>query len=884
MRAPHVILFATSALLLLSAPGSPVRAQSVCDSVPPATFTVHLPIVEYPRDEEGQGWERPKVWAGHEDARPDSIVVPNGRPIYALIVSGYASNKHLDELMVYKFARHLQAKGAYVHYSWWNNLLAPYMERPLHHPQSEPGDLNTHATDFINMTAEEAGRKAVPAEDYQFLDDARRFITAIRQHNPGAIIVVVGHSMGGGAVVHVGSGTSATIDILAPIDPVGNRNIPFAGNDRLATRDFNWTRWRVSRDTFLGYKRSAWDSDAFRCVPDGPWLPFSPNVGSLDPRCAAIMFVHDAPTLRFGSNIINLHHRYQQEYLFPFDYNDAHHFGHTVPPNGISTQAAVPMTPEFCGFLDRCADPGGWPALGLKRNACCATGDGVGWPNDGHGEIVGYRGPLPDPIPLGVRVRTSPECGNGCDNLVWPERYKDGDTWVNGDGAARRQLLTALENLPAGTDWTHRPTNPDLCLVSNGLISLFEQMNKPPVARAGDDQVVECTGHDGAQVTLDGSASSDPDGDELTYTWTWPNGSATGAVASVTLPLGSHCITLTVRDPSGHMDRDGLIVDVVDTTPPELTVEVDPNSLWPPNHEMVDIEAEVHAEDLCGEVVSLTLVSVVSSEPDNGLGDGNTRGDIAGVETDTLDVSFQLRSERQGMNRGRVYTITYQATDDSGNRGEVATEIVVENLPPGRTRGLKITYDTDAGNRLDWRRSAEPDFLEFAIYRSTDPAFVPGPGHLVARTASTSWVDPQGGGRGVYYRVSTVDQTGLEGEAADAGAGAGEDPVASEPANTANEAAGAVARAHQNFPNPFNPATVIRFTMPSGGFVTLTVHDVLGRQVAMLRKGPASAGDHSVVWNAGDLPSGVYYYRLEMKDALGARFVAPQTRKMVLVK
>lgn len=93
-----------------------------------------------------------------------------------------------------------------------------------------------------------------------------------------------------------------------------------------------------------------------------------------------------------------------------------------------------------------------------------------------------------------------------------------------------------------------------------------------------------------------------------------------------------------------------------------------------------------------------------------------------------------------------------------------------------------------------------------------------------------------------------------------------------------------MARAHQNFPNPFNPATVIRFTMPSGGFVTLTVHDVLGRQVAMLRKGPASAGDHSVVWNAGDLPSGVYYYRLEMKDALGARFVAPQTRKMVLVK
>jgi hypothetical protein len=80
---------------------------------------VHLPVLGQPPDDEGQGWDRPNVWAGHEDARADSIVVPNGRPIYALIVSGYASNKHLDELMVYNFARHLMTR--HVH-AWWNNL------------------------------------------------------------------------------------------------------------------------------------------------------------------------------------------------------------------------------------------------------------------------------------------------------------------------------------------------------------------------------------------------------------------------------------------------------------------------------------------------------------------------------------------------------------------------------------------------------------------------------------------------------------------------------------------------------------------------------------------------------------------------------------------
>src|SRR5688572_2097632 len=111
----------------------------ICDPVPQPTFTVHLPKLGLPPDEEGQGWNRPPVWEHHPNATDDSITVPNGRPIYALIVSGYASNRDLDELMVYNFARHLMARGAYVHYSWWNNLLAPYMERPLHHSQSQPG-------------------------------------------------------------------------------------------------------------------------------------------------------------------------------------------------------------------------------------------------------------------------------------------------------------------------------------------------------------------------------------------------------------------------------------------------------------------------------------------------------------------------------------------------------------------------------------------------------------------------------------------------------------------------------------------------------------------------------------------------------------------------
>lgn len=675
-----------------------------CNQPAEPTFTVFLPKLGVPPDEEGQGWVRPPVWQHNPDATDDSITVPNSRPIYALIVSGFGSNKYLDQLMVYNFVRHLMARGAYVHYAWWNNLLAPYMERPLHHPQSHPGGVSEGLGNFI--TADEASHKAVPGEDYQFVADAKRLLSTIRQHNPSAMIIVVGHSMGGGAVVHLGSQTGVLIDILAPTDAVGNRNYPWSGPAALApVKPYaNWTRWRITRDNFLGFRSADWGGISTGCVPTGPWLK-DINERSNDQRCPGLIFYHDAPALRFGRNIINLHYRWQNEYLFPFDYDENYVFGHSRPPGGTTSQAAVPMTPEFCGGLQRCDDPGGWPNTTDLSSPCCQSGNGVGWPRDGHGEIIGYRGPITGggPVPLAVMVRTSPQCGS-CPNKTWPARSESSNgTWSNGNGAARVALLQELEALPENTPWLHRPLNPNLCLVSGGLIQLFDTMNKPPVANAGPDQNVECIGAGLSMVTLDGSASSDPDGDSLQYTWTWDLGSATGAVITVPLPLGTYCFTLTAKDPSGHISRNAAVVTVADTTPPDLSVQLSPTVLWPANHKMVNIRALVQASDLCGDVAEVKLLSIVSNQPDNGIGDGHTSRDIA-AKIGTLDQNFRLRAERAGPGRDRIYSVTYQATDDSGNSTQASVNVVVphdarsyqtwlkamKKYRPGRASSLRV--------------------------------------------------------------------------------------------------------------------------------------------------------------------------------------------------
>ncbi|NNE71639.1 MAG: T9SS type A sorting domain-containing protein, partial [Rhodothermales bacterium] len=75
----------------------------------------------------------------------------------------------------------------------------------------------------------------------------------------------------------------------------------------------------------------------------------------------------------------------------------------------------------------------------------------------------------------------------------------------------------------------------------------------------------------------------------------------------------------------------------------------------------------------------------------------------------------------------------------------------------------------------------------------------------------------------------------------------------------------------QNYPNPFNPTSTIGFALPASGQVRLSVYDALGREVAVLVDARMEAGVHEVQFEAGDLPSGTYLYRLQTVDGAIAR-------------
>ena len=81
----------------------------------------------------------------------------------------------------------------------------------------------------------------------------------------------------------------------------------------------------------------------------------------------------------------------------------------------------------------------------------------------------------------------------------------------------------------------------------------------------------------------------------------------------------------------------------------------------------------------------------------------------------------------------------------------------------------------------------------------------------------------------------------------------------------------------QNYPNPFNPNTNIKYSLSEPSYVTLEIYNILGQKTATLVDEYRDAGSHTVIWQANDVSSGMYFYRIRAGDYI-------ESKKMLLLK
>ncbi|HVB27057.1 MAG TPA: hypothetical protein VNE21_03990, partial [Mycobacteriales bacterium] len=232
--------------------------------------------------------------------------------------------------------------------------------------------------------------------------------------------------------------------------------------------------------------------------------------------------------------------------------------------------------------------------------------------------------------------------------------------------------LTANDGLATSASTVSVTINPrapitDFHQANPELWDLMVGSSFPPVLTLSTPPV------DGTGPVVMGTPDRTPDANgwynhPVTITWSGQGGSGSVTCDPPTVYSGPAGSALVIEgkctDGAGNVGTGSVTINY-DGAPPTGTCSVTPNVLWPANHKLVTVTASVAVEDQAGlsGPDGFTLVSVTSSEPDNGLGDGDTPNDIQGWAVGTVDTSGQLRAERSGTGPGRVYTLTYQVKD-----------------------------------------------------------------------------------------------------------------------------------------------------------------------------------------------------------------------------
>ncbi|MDA0272307.1 MAG: HYR domain-containing protein [Proteobacteria bacterium] len=367
----------------------------------------------------------------------------------------------------------------------------------------------------------------------------------------------------------------------------------------------------------------------------------------------------------------------------------------------------------------------------------------------------------------------------------------------------------------------------------------------PPVLTIPGDVVVECSAPGGQVVTIGQATATD-------------NCDANPSVSSnapAMFSLGTTVVTWTAVDATGNSISGEQSVTIVDITPPVITLNVTTTTLWPVNHKLVSVGTG-SVSDMCAEIgASLSISGVVTSnQPINGLGDGNTDTDWQFQDNGDGTFAILLRAERSGNEGERIYTVKITANDGNGNTTTVMFDV---NVPHDQAKGSK--------------KAKKPAVLT----QTADVGPVPfvGPSRVV--TAEGAGVAYQ---IGESRQIATVNVDRISVQQSESVVISIQDQLVGKDlagaADLMPEVHGALSSSEatsfglrQNFPNPFNPETMIGYSLSEASEVRLVIYNLLGQTVRVLVNESQSAGRYQMRWDGRDasghqVTSGVYLYRL----------------------
>ncbi len=203
---------------------------------------------------------------------------------------------------------------------------------------------------------------------------------------------------------------------------------------------------------------------------------------------------------------------------------------------------------------------------------------------------------------------------------------------------------------------------------------------------------------------------------------------------------------------------------------------------------------------------------------------------------------------------------------------------------PLAPQNLSVTKSANNHPLLSWTKNNEPDMNNYQIWKKGGDEG--GDWHLKATTTNTTYEDPdeivltgpkQANESLAYYKLKAVDLGSNPSDFSnEVNIRVGIEPPSKISAgNSLGESYSY--QLYQNYPNPFNPTTQISYSIKAVGTVTLKVYDMLGKEVANLVNERKEPGNYSATFNAADLPSGIYVYKLTANDFT-------DTKKLMLVK